>query len=137
MNKVSRQELAEVIAERTLHISDHDKLAKSIAAYLAGERRSYDVSSLMRDVQQYRLKAGIVEATAVSAHELTPAVIKDVKDMLKEHFPSARRFIINERIDEDVVGGIRIELPQETLDLSIKSKLNLFKRLVAEERKRA
>jgi F0F1-type ATP synthase delta subunit len=129
-----RQELAEIIGERTLHITDRQKLARSIAAYLAAERRHVDLSSLMRDVMQYRIDHGIIEAVAVSAHELNDTVIKDVKDLLKDHFPHAKKILVDTRIDETVVGGIRIELPRENLDLSVKAKLNLFKRLVAEER---
>ena len=135
MQTVTRKELAEVIGDKTLHISDKDKLVKSIAAYVATESRYIDLNSLTRDVMQYRLDHGIVEAIAWSAHPIDARVIKDIKDLLKEHFPNAKKVLVDSKIDESLVGGIRIELPQEGLDLSVKSKLNLFKRLIAEERK--
>jgi F0F1-type ATP synthase delta subunit len=133
MNKVTRMELAEIIGKKTLNITDKDKLAKSIASYLSTEHRSVDLNSLTRDIMQYRLDHGIIEAVALSAHPLTPEVIKDIKAMLKEHYPHAKEVLVDSQIDESLVGGVRIELPREDLDLSIKSKLNLFKRLVAEE----
>ncbi len=135
MSTVTRKELAGIIGEQTLHIVDKGTLAKAVAAYLSAEHRSVDINTLMRDIMQYRLERGIVEVVAISAHELTPVVLADIKSLMHEHFPAAKEIIIDTRLDESVVGGIRLELPQETLDLSVKAKLNLFKQLVAEERK--
>ncbi len=89
----------------------------------------------MRDVMLYRQEHGCIEAVAISAHELTPEVLSDIKNMLLDHFENAKVVTLDQRIDETVIGGIRIELPNEVLDLSIKSKLNLFKRSLSEERK--
>ncbi|MDQ3123850.1 MAG: F0F1 ATP synthase subunit delta [bacterium] len=132
-NIVTRKELAEIIGEKTMHITNRQKLANAVAAYLSSEHKTVNIGSLMRDVMQYRLERGIVEAMAVSAHELTPVVLKDIKILLREHFPHTKTVLLDQRVDPEVIGGIRIELPQEVLDLSVKSKLNLFKRLVAEE----
>lgn len=129
----TRAQLAEIIGEKTLATSDRKQLASSIAAYLTTQAKKVDIDSLVRDVMQYRLEHGVVEAVAVSAHELTPAVIADVKALLKEHFPDATSISVDTRIDENMVGGVRIELPRETLDLSVRNKLNTFKRLVAQE----
>jgi len=133
MAKVTRKELTEVIGERTLHIKDKQKLVNGIAAYLAAEHNQVDLASLTRDVMQYRLERGYVEAVAVSAHDLPQNVIDDIVALLKEHYPSAKHVHVDTLVDESIVGGIRIELPREVLDLSVKSKLNLFKHLVAEE----
>lgn len=133
MNTVTRQELAEIIGEKTLATRDGKKLAREIAAYLSQQTKPVDLSSLIRDVMQYRLENGIIEARAVSAHELTSVVVSDIEALLKERYPAATRVEVDSIIDETVVGGIRIELPRETLDLSVKNKLNMFKRLVTEE----
>lgn len=130
----TRKELAEVIGEKTLHMQDREALVNGVAAYISTSRQSIDLDSLMRDIMQYRLEHGIVEAIAVSAHEVDTRVIKDIEDLLREHFTAAKSFLVDTRIDPNIIGGVRIELPQENLDLSIKSKLNTFKRLVADER---
>lgn len=130
---VTRKELAQVLGEKTLQVQDKQELAAQVAAYLVAEKRQTDLGSLLRDIMQYRLENGVVEAVAVSAHELSNAVLKDVEDVLRDRFPHAKRITIDTRIDEGLVGGVRIELPRETLDLSVRSKLNMFKRLVAEE----
>lgn len=133
-NAVNRHELARIIGERTMHADDIEALARQVAAYIVDERLQVNVESLVRDVMQYRLEHGIVEAVAVSAHELAPEVLDEIRQLLREHYPDAKRIVVNTHIDESLVGGVRIELPRENLDLSIRSKLNLFKRLVAEER---
>lgn len=132
MQAVTRTELAEIIGEKTLEVSDPKKLAREVAAFLMSLDRPVDLNSLLRDVMQYRLSRGVVEAMAVSAHELTPAVIQDVESLLRERFPAAKSVRIDTRLDENLVGGVRVELPRETLDLSVRNKLNTFKRLVAE-----
>jgi F0F1-type ATP synthase delta subunit len=133
MSKVTRKELAEIIGEKTLQSKDTRTLARNIAAYVSAKHMTVDIDSLLRDVMQYRLERGYVEAIAVSAHELNPTVIKDIKDLLAEHFPGSKSVRVDTRIDDSLVGGVRIELPQESLDLSVRNKLNMFKRLVAEE----
>jgi F0F1-type ATP synthase delta subunit len=130
---IAHKDLVKILAEKTMHISDSSKLAGSIAAYLNMEHKTQSLSSLVRDIMQYRLEHGLVEAVAISAHELPPLVINDIKSLLKDRFPHAKSFSVDCRIDPSVIGGIRIDLPKETLDISVKSKLNLFKRLVAED----
>ncbi len=133
MTKVTRKDLVEVIGERTLHVADKQQLVNAVAAYLATEHDHIDLASLIRDVMQYRLERGYIEAVAVSAHELPKNVIDDIVELLYEHYPTAKNIRVDTKIDESVVGGIRIELPREVLDLSVKSKLNLFKRLASQE----
>jgi F-type H+-transporting ATPase subunit O len=111
---------------------DHDDLVKMIAAYLSETGETVNVDDLVRDVMQLRLQDGLIEAVVVMAHEPTSLVLDDVKNLLKEHFPNAKKIKLDVRIDESVVGGISIQLPQETLDLTVRAKLNRFKRLIEE-----
>jgi F0F1-type ATP synthase delta subunit len=134
MAHVTRKELAEVIGAKTLHHTDKASLVNGLAAYIATEHKIINVDSLLRDVMQYRLEHGYVEAVAVSAHPLPKQVLDDITSLLRQRFPDARHIRVDSVLDETVVGGVRIELPQEVLDLSIRNKLNMFKRLVAEER---
>lgn len=128
---ISRPELAEVIGERTLHVTDVNILKQAIAGYLLEENRTDDIESLMRDVLKYRAKHGHIEATVVSAYPLSPALRASVEDALKSEFPGAKSYVLNKRIDESVVGGLRLEMAGEELDLTVRAKLNTLKRLTA------
>lgn len=131
----SRHHLAEVIAEKTIHIKDEKMLAKEIAAYLLDEKQTNGFESLIRDILQYRADHGYVEVNVVSASPLNEIVISDVRNILKSEFSDAKSIVINQKHDDSVVGGIRIDMANEQLDMTVKSKLNTFKRLTALERK--
>jgi len=128
---ISRRHLAEVLGERTLHVHDTKKLAREVAAYLLDTHQTDDLESLLRDVMEYRAQHGVVEAVAVSAHDLTPAVIKDIEAILKREYPKAKHIHVISRIDPTVVGGVRVEMANEQLDLTVREKIDEFKRLTA------
>jgi F-type H+-transporting ATPase subunit delta len=128
---ITRTELAKVIGEQTLHVSDAIKLKQAIAGYLLEQNRVADIDSLMRDVMQYRAEHGCMEATVVSAYTLEPATRAEVMQTFKSQFPDAKSYVLNESIDPEVVGGIRLEMAGEELDMTIRAKLNTLKRLTA------
>jgi F0F1-type ATP synthase delta subunit len=132
--KVARKDLVAIIGKQTMHVTDVHELSEKIAAFMVSDNQRIDLDSLLRDVMQYRLEHGIVEATVVSANELSATVIDDVKGLLRERFPDASSYRLNSRLDPLVVGGVRIELPHERLDLTVQAKLNTFKRLTSPER---
>jgi F0F1-type ATP synthase delta subunit len=129
---ISRRHLAEVVGERTLHIRDSKKLAREVAAYLLDTKHSHELDSLLRDVMEYRAQHGFVEAVAVSAHDLSDGVIRDIEGILKKEYPRAKHVHVVSRIDPSVVGGVRIEMANEQLDLTVREKIDTFKRLTAD-----
>ncbi len=128
---IDRRQLAEAIAERTMHIKNIAQLKREVAAYLLAEHRTHDIDSLIRDIVAYRAEHGLIEATAISAYPLTAQVRKEVMQELKVEYPHAKSIVINEKIDPGVIGGVRIEAVNEQLDLTVRSKLNTLKRLTA------
>lgn len=128
---VSRRHLAEVIGERTLHTKDTRELAREVAAYLLDTGQSAQLESLIRDIMEYRAQHGVVEAIAVSAHDITDATVKDVEAILKHEYPKAKSLHVIRHIDPAVVGGVRVDLANEQLDLTVRNRLDTFKRLTA------
>jgi F-type H+-transporting ATPase subunit delta len=126
--KIGRTTLTKTLA---LRLSDAN-LPKELAAYLISERRTHELNSLLRDLEQYRAdQNGIVEVNAVSAHDLTAAVRADIERTIRAAYPAAKQIMIHETIDADVVGGIRLELANQQLDTTVRTKLNRFKQLTA------
>lgn len=128
--KVPRNELIPVLAHLLDKLSAK-KFAGEVADYLLSENRTGELDSLARDLVDYRAKNGIVEVTAISAHELSKTAVAEVKQQVKQLYPDVRQIIINHRIDRDQIGGVRLELPGRQLDLSVRGKLNKFKQLTA------
>ena len=127
--KQPRHLLVEVIGKRTLEVLDSKKLVTEVAAYLLAENRVDELESILRDVIEYRAVHGIVEASVVSAHELDARLRTDVVNLLKQEYPKAESVVVSEKIDTQVVGGVRVVLPNQQLDLTVRSKLSDFKRL--------
>lgn len=127
--KIPRTQIAHIVADSSLHGGSTKKLSKEIAAYLLSERRISELASLLRDVQADWAEAGFVEVLAASAHPLTTGVKADIQRQMKKLFPKARRIIVSEVHDPYVIGGVRLNLANQQLDLSVEAKLNKFKQL--------
>jgi F0F1-type ATP synthase delta subunit len=130
--KTPRSQISPVVAKLSLKFgADAKTLSRDIAAYLLSEGRTGELDSLLRDVVAYRADEGLVEITAVSAHGLSDGVKRDIGKLVREQFENVKNIIINERIDADVVGGVRLELVDRQLDLTVRNKLNQFKQRTA------
>jgi F0F1-type ATP synthase delta subunit len=127
--KISRLKIAAVLADKVDAGVGERQLSREIAAYLLNVRRTSELDSLLRDVMQIRADRGIVEVVAATAHPLTPTVIADIEKNIRTHFPTAKKVIVSEIHDDEVVGGVRLELANQQLDLSVRAKLNRFKQL--------
>lgn len=128
--KAPRTRLAKLIAERTLKQGVSKHFDKEIAAYLLSEGRVNELDSLLRDVQADWAEAGHVEVMARSAYPLSATVKADIRREVKKVHPGDKQVVINEVTDPDMVGGVRLNLPNRQLDLSIRTKLNRFKQSV-------
>ncbi|MBI1856750.1 F0F1 ATP synthase subunit delta [Candidatus Saccharibacteria bacterium] len=133
--KASRHSLAEAIAERTLKLDARDsgKLAQEIAAYLIAEHRTVELESILRDIMQYRSDRGVLEAEMVTAYDVEDLVLQDVKQLLRASYPDVKAVHVGKRLDRSVIGGLRIDMANQQLDMTVKAKLTTFKHLTAGE----
>lgn len=126
--KIKRQTLAEVI-DRLAKKVPAKKLANEVAAYLLSEGRTKELDALMRDITQLRARSGIIETEVEIAHELNSGLSGSVKSVIKKLHPNAKQIIINKSINPELIGGVKISLPEEQLDTSIRGKLNKMRQI--------
>jgi len=129
--KQSRTKLAKAVADRSLKNGSSPKLSQEVAAYLLDEGRVDELDSLLRDVEAEWAAAGYVEVLAYSAHELDTQVRSEIEREAKKFYPAAKKVIITSIHDPEVIGGVRLTIADNQLDLSIEAKLNKFKQLTA------
>ena len=129
--KQPRTKIARVIADNTLKGGVSKKFSNEIAAYLLSERRVNELDSVLRDVQADWAEAGYVEVIATTAHELTATIKADIVKQIKSLYPAAKQIMVTEVRDPAVIGGVRLSLANQQLDLSVQAKLNRFKQLAA------
>jgi F0F1-type ATP synthase delta subunit len=130
--KIPRAELAAVIGEKTLHETNLKRLATTVAAYLMEQKSIGELESLMRDVMAYRQAHGVYEADVTSAHELSAEALKEVRQLIRQQYPDAKHIFAHDEVDESVIGGLKVTLAHEQLDLSVRAQLDTFKRLTTE-----
>jgi F0F1-type ATP synthase delta subunit len=128
--KIPRNILVPILAELSGKLPAK-KLADEVAGYLLGENRTGELDSIVRDLVDYRAEHGIVEVNAVSAHQITESALKEVRQNVRKLYPNAHQIIINQRLDGEQIGGVRLEFPGRQLDLSLRAKINEFKQLTA------
>ena len=127
--KTPRLDVADVIAKESLKAGASKKFGREIAAYLLDEGRVNELDPLLRDVQADWAEQGYVESIAVSAHPLDAKAKALIEAKVRSIYPKAKKIIITEQHDPEALGGVRIELANQQLDLSIEAKLNKFKQL--------
>jgi F0F1-type ATP synthase delta subunit len=130
--RIPRAQLAAVIGEKTLKQKDLKRLTQAVAAYLMEQNSIGELESLMRDVLAYRQARGIIEAEVTSAHDLSKEALAEIKHAVKEHYPAAKHVQLHESLDEQLIGGVKVSLAHEQLDLSVRAKIDTFKRLTTE-----
>jgi F0F1-type ATP synthase delta subunit len=121
--------IAAVVAEGALKASNLKAFSRQTAAYLLSEGRSSELDPLLRDVQDILAEKGHVEAMAVGAHRLSDSNIREIKSKVRSFYPHAKKVVITPVLDPEILGGVRIELAKQQLDLSLRAKLNKFKQL--------
>jgi len=129
--KTSRIKIAGAITDKTLKSGISKRLSQEVAAYLLSERRVNELDSILRDVQADWAEAGYVEVAAASAHPLTDVIKAEITKQIKALYPGAKQVIITQVADPEVIGGVRLNLPNQQLDLTVEAKLNKFKQLTA------
>jgi F0F1-type ATP synthase delta subunit len=127
--KAPRRRIAATIADDTLKNGVSKDYARELAAYLLAERRVGELDSLLRDVQAAWADKGYVEVLARSAHPLTAEVTADITERIRTLYPQAEKIVVTEVADPSVVGGVRIDLANQQLDLTVQAKLHKFKQL--------
>ena len=127
--KQSRVKLAQTVARRSLEGKDTAKLSREVAAYLLQEGRVGELESILRDVQVDWAEAGMVEILAYRAHALSADTKREITGQVKNVYPQATKITITEIEDPEVIGGVRLVMPNQQFDLSVEAKLAKFKQL--------
>ncbi len=122
---VSRMDLASIIGDITLNEKLKSKdLSLEVASYLLLNQATNQLDSILRDIKSYRQSKGVIDVKVICAYELEASTIKQIKEIVISYFKNLRTVIIDSVIDKNVIGGVRLEFPNQSLDLTVRSKLN-------------
>lgn len=124
--KLSRRAIAEYIADRLIAGDTQQVLVEQLAAYLIENRRTNELSLMVRDIQYYLSEKGHVVGTITSARDLSDATKKSIEAFAKDE-TGAKSVHLDTIVDPDVLGGVRLALPGRELDTTISRKITLLK----------
>jgi len=139
VTKIPRRTIAEAVASHLYftdiqkdadYIRDREQYIRSVASYLLETRRTGELDSLLRDISADWARVGQVEVLARSVHPLDDAARQDIIARVKPLYPKADKITVTGILDPEVVGGVRLSVADQQLDLSVEAKLNKFKQLV-------
>ena len=122
MAHASIKSVAQAIINLSSTLPDSE-IAKTVASYLISERRTADLDKIMRQVALIRFQNGIEEINVTSAFPIST----DVRAKLKNFSKASNDIVINEIIDKNVIGGVKLEANNFYLDLTVRNRLNKLK----------
>ncbi len=124
--KLSRRNLAQYVAAQIVDGKPKKALVQQLAAYLVETKRTNELDLVLRDIQFYLAKHGRLSGTVTSAHELSVATLKAIEAFAKQQ-TNASSVSLDTRVDESVLGGIKLEIPGYELDTTAARKLTILK----------
>ncbi len=118
---ISRRKLAAYVADKLI---DSDKsVLRELAAYLIDTGRQREVSLVARDIEMALLKKGTAVATTTSARALSKEARETLEIFIKQTYQGVTTVHLRETIDESVIGGVKLELPDAELNATVAKKL--------------
>jgi F-type H+-transporting ATPase subunit delta len=127
MNKISRRALARYAVEQLDKGESSAKLAEYLAGALVESGRAGEVDYLVGDIAWELERRGVLATTRiVSATPLTNELETQLKQQLKKTI-GARDVVLDKKLDESIIGGLRIESATRVWDNTVRRKLTDLK----------
>ncbi len=100
---------------------------RSLAAYLVAERRSKDLSAIMREIERrMAVDDGVLAGSVTSARPLSKSTQDHITRLLKAE-TGVQKVQLHEDINQDVLGGVVVESSELRLDLTVRRQLQRLK----------
>jgi F0F1-type ATP synthase delta subunit len=130
MVSLSRRQLAVYAADQLLAGKRVSSIARDLAAVLVNSRRANQAELLAQDIAwELEHRGEVANATVTSAHELSEQLRKQISNFVKQS-AKVNQVIINENLDESVIGGVRIETAAHSWDKTLSRKLTEVREVV-------
>lgn len=121
--RISRKKIATRLADRYQAGQLSRRDLTEAAAYLVTTGASNQYELLIRDVERILAERGVVIADVTAA---TP-VDETIRQAVRQLVPDAKQVLFREHHDPTVLGGLKVELPGQRLDVTIKRKLAMLR----------
>ena len=119
--------------DKTKYVSGLDKLSqitRNLLITMAGNARLVELPKVAATFSQLMMaKRGEVDAKIISAEPLTDAQLKEVQAAMQSQIPKGKSVVIESVTDPSIVGGLQVQIGDQFLDLSVKSRIDEISRM--------
>lgn len=113
---------------KTKAVESLDKVSdttRNLLVTMAGNARLNELPKVASTFEQLmKAKRGEVDAKIISAEPLDAGMLQTVQAAMKSQVPKGKSVIIEAVTDPSIVGGLQVQIGDQFLDLSIKSKID-------------
>lgn len=124
--RISRRKITVYIADQLAKGGDEKKVLQELAAFLIDNKRTNELDLIVRDIEYQLLLRGIVLAHVTSAFELASETRAAITKMIKDK-TDAKTIELQQLIEPNLLGGIRLDLPGMQLDNTISRRLTTLR----------
>ena len=118
--RLSRRALATFVAKELL--AGNDQIIDWLAALLIEERREREADLLVRDIESILADSGQMIVQVDTARLLDAATKQEIESMFDQH-----EVHIKETVRPELIGGVKITTPTQSLDRTIAKKLEMLR----------
>ena len=118
--RLSRRALATFVAKELL--AGNDQIIDWLAALLIEERREREADLLVRDIESILADSGQMIVQVDTARPLDAVTKQEIESMFDQH-----EVHIKETVRPELIGGVKITTPTQSLDRTIAKKLEMLR----------
>ena len=118
--RLSRRALATFVAKELL--AGNGQVIDWLAALLIEERREREADLLVRDIESILADSGQMIVQVDTARPLDAATKQEIESMFDQH-----EVHIKETVRPELIGGVKITTPTQSLDRTIAKKLEMLR----------
>lgn len=118
--RLSRRALATFVAKELL--AGNDQIIDWLAALLIEERREREADLLVRDIESILADSGQMIVQVDTARPLDAATKQEIESIFDQH-----EVHIKETVRPELIGGVKITTPTQSLDRTIAKKLEMLR----------
>lgn len=129
MSKIRTKELSQAIYSSAKDLSgkELDLFLENTARFILKNRLTKNSEKILEELGRLLDEdGGIVRAKCISKNELSKKARDHITHFLKDRF-DAKHVLLEEVIDKDEIGGVRIEVGDEVIDMTISTGLERLK----------
>ena len=105
-------------------------ITRNLLITMAGNARLAELPKVVSTFTQLmKAKRGQVDAKIISAEPLSAAMMKEVQTAMQNQVAAGQTVIIEQVTDPSIVGGLQVQIGDQFLDLSIKSRIDDIARM--------